>query len=248
MIYRALRGPLLRLLEVSPGPPEPPAGAHASVRVFRASPGFLGYRLLGISLGAVAVLVALAVAAVGAVAADESTAAVVVAVGAALVLLGFAIAYAGIRIDYEVRHYVFTDRSLRVREGAWVVREMTLSFANVQNLQVTQGPLQRLFGISDLRVHTAGGGGVAPGGKAGGGGSHTLTVAGVENATELRDLVGARVRRHPDAGLGDPDDEPSVAPRRAGQGPTAADLRIAPVLVEVRDAARALRVAAERRA
>ena len=64
-----------------------------------------------------------------------------------------------IKLDYELRWYLITDRSLRIREGIWSVREITLTFANVQNVSVTQGPVQRLFGVSEVVVETAGGGG-----------------------------------------------------------------------------------------
>lgn len=238
MIYRWLRDPLLRLLKVTPGPPEPPSGTHASVRVFRASPAFLRYRLLGVGIGATVALVVFVAVGVGATLARETGAVVITIVAGVVVLAVLGVVYAGVRIDYEVRHYVFTDRSMRVREGAWMVREMTLSFANVQNLRVTQGPLQRLFGISDLRVDTAGGGATTAT-EAGGGGSHALTVAGVENAADLRDLVSARVRRHGDAGLGDPDDRRGQAPAARRAAPSAEAMREA--LLQVRDAARELR-------
>ena len=38
------------------------------------------------------------------------------------------------------------------------VREMTVTFANIQNAPVNQGPIQRALGIADLQVETAGGG------------------------------------------------------------------------------------------
>ena len=38
------------------------------------------------------------------------------------------------------------------------VQEKTMTFSNVQNVSIRQGPMQRLFGIADLEVRTAGGG------------------------------------------------------------------------------------------
>ena len=38
------------------------------------------------------------------------------------------------------------------------MHETTISFENVQNVEVRQGPLQRYFGIADVVVQTAGGG------------------------------------------------------------------------------------------
>jgi membrane protein YdbS with pleckstrin-like domain len=60
------------------------------------------------------------------------------------------VSYVTIRLDYEFRWYKTTHRSLRIREGVWLVREMTMTYANIQDISVSQGPLQRLFGIADL--------------------------------------------------------------------------------------------------
>jgi membrane protein YdbS with pleckstrin-like domain len=59
-----------------------------------------------------------------------------------------------VRLDFEKRWYVVTDRSFRVREGVVFVREMTVTFANIQNISISQGPIQRAVGIADLRVDT----------------------------------------------------------------------------------------------
>ena len=68
------------------------------------------------------------------------------------------IAYVAIHLRYDTTWYVLTDRSLRIRRGIWIIHETTISFENVQNVEVRQGPLQRYFGIADVIVQTAGGG------------------------------------------------------------------------------------------
>jgi uncharacterized membrane protein YdbT with pleckstrin-like domain len=112
-----------------------------------------------------------------------------------------------VKLDYELRWYIVTDRSLRIREGIVHVREQTISFANIQNVSIRQGPLQRLFGIADVEVRTAGGGGSSAGdhGESGGRNMHLGYFRGVDNAEEIRDAVLARVRELRDSGLGDPD-------------------------------------------
>jgi len=129
-----------------------------------------------------------------------------------LAILGYLIqlplTYAAVRLDYEQRWYVVTDRSLRIRHGLWNVREMTMSFANLQHLTVTQGPLQRLLRIADLRVQSAGGGGGGgqPGHSQATASLHIGFFHGVENAAEVRDLILERLRRFRETGLGDPDE------------------------------------------
>ena len=64
-----------------------------------------------------------------------------------------------------------------------------MSFANLQQVMVSQGPVQRLLGIADLRVESAGGGGALhdPHGLQQDS-MHTGVFHGVENAPEIRDL------------------------------------------------------------
>lgn len=120
------------------------------------------------------------------------------------------VTYAMVRLDYEMRWYIVTDRSLRIREGIASVREMTMTFANVQNLAIRQGPIQRLLGISDLRVRTAGGGSGDKDSEQDDKDAKSMHVGylrGVDDARGIRDTILARLRRGKGAGLGDPDDE-----------------------------------------
>jgi hypothetical protein len=115
--------------------------------------------------------------------------------------------YTLVRLDYELRWYIVTDRSLRIREGIASVREATMTFANIQNLAIQQGPLQRLLGIADLRVRTAGGGSGTDEDlsdeeeKAKS--MHIGYFRGVDNAPEVRDSILAHLKRLRDAGLGE---------------------------------------------
>ncbi len=86
--------------------------------------------------------------------------------------------------------------------------QKTMSFANVQNLAIDQGPLHRLFGICDLEIRTAGGGGGsdAHGHKQELGESlHLDYFRGIDNAQDFRGNILTHLRKRKDAGLGDPD-------------------------------------------
>ncbi|MBX3736765.1 MAG: PH domain-containing protein [Candidatus Didemnitutus sp.] len=133
--------------------------------------------------------------------------------GIAVFLLQLPITFAAVRLDWELRWYIVTDRSLRIRAGIWSLQESTMSFANLQQVEVSQGPVQRLLGIADVRVQSAGGGRVSEHGKDAGESLHAGVFHGVDNAQEIRDLVLDRLRLFRQAGLGDPDDaHASVAP------------------------------------
>ena len=110
-----------------------------------------------------------------------------------------------VRIDYSQRWYMVTDRSLRLRWGVVRIQETTMSFANLQQVSVHQGPLQRLLKLADVEVRSAGGGS-GEDEKGSGDSMHRSLFHAVENAPEIRDLILARLQRYRQAGLGEPDD------------------------------------------
>jgi len=166
--------------------------------------------------------------------------------GLAIYLLQLPLTYAIRRLDYEMRWYVVTDRSLRIRTGVWSIQESTMSFANLQQVEVSQGPLQRLLGLADVKVQSAGGSD-NPHGKPGDE-LHTGFFHGVDNAQEIRDLILDRLRRFRDSGLGDPEEARQAAaalaqpPAIAAMAPAAAtDADVLAAARELAAEAKALR-------
>ncbi|MFM7103054.1 MAG: PH domain-containing protein [Verrucomicrobiota bacterium] len=255
-----LRPIVLRWLRIPPEP-APPAGAPGSLRVFRAGARYLQWRR---ALWILRQAGTVAGAAVGVIllrrflqrTPEEFQSAgwwgldashllgLAEALGLLGLLLQMPFTYALLQLDYELRWYLVTDRSLRLREGLTRIRELTLSFANIQQITVQQGPLQRLLGLADVVVTTAGGGGAAgpgPDAAAAREATHTGVFRCVDNAAEIRDLMLERLRQFRDSGLGDVDDAaPSAEP---GDSPIAGR-GTDPVLEAAREAlteARALR-------
>ena len=106
------------------------------------------------------------------------------------------------RLNYEIRWYIVTDRSLRIRSGVVWLREMTMTFANIQGIRVNSNPIERLLGLANVEVQSAGGGGShhADGTPASG---HIAKFEGVDNAAVIRDLIVERLRVYRDSGLGE---------------------------------------------
>ncbi len=232
---------VVRWLRVPPEP-NPPAGDAGSLQVFRAAPNYFRYRqavwalkqlaaLAGLIGGLVFITLVVPQLKQGELIGQLARVAEPVAWGLFLIQLPFT--YAALRLDYRMRWYLVTDRSLRVREGIASVREKTMTFANIQQLSVEQGPLQRLLGLADVKVQSAGGGaGPRPGEQPGTESPHEARFRGVANAAEIRDLVRERVRRFRDAGLGDTDDPVgSAVPAESGNEAVAAAQEL---LAEVR--------------
>ncbi len=132
------------------------------------------------------------------------------------------------RLNYELRWYIVTDRSLRIRSGIWSVEEITMTFANIQDLRISAGPLQGWLGLADLNVSSAGGGAAKAKGTHADSG-HTAKFAGIENAAATRDLIVERLKHYRDAGLGDRTEKPVIGVEAAAAELLAAakELRLA---------------------
>lgn len=234
-VFGAIKAVVASLLKLPTGLPELPPGDHSHAEVRHAAPAFLSYRLVALFVPNV---LWFGGAAVGVLAAAQKEPGALMALIplSVVALLVLALGFVAIRLDYELRTYLITDRSLRVREGAFIVRELTLSYVNVQNVTLEQGPLERLFGFSSVVVETAGGGGQLQ--QQGVSTGHRAVLRGLTDAEVVRDHIRARLLAvHKTAGLGDADE----AHHPAGELDAAA-------LVQVRDAAKALADALERRA
>jgi membrane protein YdbS with pleckstrin-like domain len=218
-MYQLFREQCEKVLRIPPEP-EPPPGDEASTRLFRAAPNFFKYlvaiwalQTVAIVIGGIVLAVFVTIGAINLRAEGMPGASLMFLIPMlelVVIALGSAILLAIVRLDFEKRWYLVTDRSLRIREGVLKVREMTVTFANIQNISISQGPLQRILGISDVVVQTAGGGGgsSAPSQHPGqlGPNLHQALFRGIDNAAEVRQLIEFRLKKIKDAGLGDHDD------------------------------------------
>jgi membrane protein YdbS with pleckstrin-like domain len=256
-MYSAFRHVCERLLRI-PHDPEPPPGDEASTRIFRAAPNYYRYLLFIWALRTGAILFFAVFGLVISVILPTILAAkhrhpamllllVIPLFVLTLILMEALVRFVVLRLEYEKRWYVVTDRSLRVREGVVTIREMTVNFANIQNISVSQGPVQRALGIADLKLDTAGGGG--------GSSSrnqhqpmenlHTAWFRGINNDTEVRELIQQRLRRLRDSGLGDHEEVSHLTVGTSQPHALPASPALLACLREVHTQARALRAAVE---
>lgn len=164
-------------------------------------------------------------------------------IGIALFLIQVLVTYAIVRLEFEQHWYIVTDRSLRIRTGILRLQESTMSFANLQQVEIRQGPLQRFLGLADVCVRSAGGGDPAAGAQGHGqeASLHLGVFEGVANAVEIRDLILERLRIFREAGLGDPED---ARVRSRTPAPSASSPSLAEAVQQMLAEARALRSAA----
>ena len=195
---------LLRALKV-PEAPSPPDGSPDSIRVFRAGRNYYLWSLImwgGAVMLAGAGVVSLSIPLFVAVRRAPEPGPILAGVALALLWAVYVTTVVATlvsrRLNYGLRWYIVTDRSLRIRTGIFAVSELTMTYSNIQEIRVASGPLQLLLGIADVEVQAAGGGGD---GKSGGG--HVGRFNGVAHAAEIRDLIIERLRRYRDSGLGE---------------------------------------------
>lgn len=266
-----MRDLLLRLLKLDECP-EPPAGAGGEVSMFRASPRYFWYSMLGWGLGqagalfgiliplgaldhvtvhafnfhisgfAVPDLIANAEFELEALGLDWT-----VRIGSLIQWLGIlaitifviqlVVSFLLLRLAWEMRWYIVTDTALRIREGLLRTREQTLTIAKIQNMRTRQGPVQRLFGIADLEVQTAGGGSSGSSDSDSDQNSaRTGRFRGLENVETLRDRLRRLQARQRGTGVDDHDSRP----RRSADDPISLTPLAEAMLAEARGVRSAL--------
>jgi membrane protein YdbS with pleckstrin-like domain len=203
-IYGGLWAILVGWFKVPENPPTLPVPPGEHMESFRPAEGFLRYLKfffwIGLSIFDVALLLGWLVITVA-----SPLAGIILAVPVLVVaVVPDIFAYIAIHLRYDTTWYVMTSRSLRFRRGIWLLHETTITFENVQNVEIRQGPVQRYFGIGDVHVDTAGGGGEKSGkhnnlASAG----HRGLIEGVGEPARIRDLILARLKQSKRAGLGD---------------------------------------------
>jgi len=233
-VYKGVWGVLVRALRVPDEPPTLPVRDGDTSMQFQPAPGFLEYMKFWFWVAFI--VIDLAIAGVWVVIVTNNTSAGLALLPVA-VFLAFApdiVAYIAIHVRYDTTWYVMTGRSLRIRRGVWRIHETTVTFENVQNVRVTQGPLQRAFGIANVIVETAGSG-AGEGAAAAQTVKNMAVIEGVNDAAAIREQIMSRVRASRSAGLGDEASD-------SGAGAPAWTPAHLEVLRAIRDEARALRL------
>lgn len=201
-VYEGVWGVLAEWFRVPRDPPSLPVAPGEQLERRRPSVGFLQYLKFQFWIALVAIDVALTAGWIVLIVVWPLMGLLITPLACAIIIVPDIIAYVAIHLRYDTTWYVLTDRSLRIRRGVWTIQETTITFENIQNISVRQGPLQRWFGISDLVVETAGGGGGAAE-KGVPASSHVGLMEGISDAAELRDAMLVRLRQSRHAGLGD---------------------------------------------
>ena len=200
-MYRGIWKLLSDWFRVPEHPPTLPVREGEFLTSFHPSLRYLSYLKLYFWIALIAIDVAILAGWIVLFVANPKLGAILAIPALVLAVLPDVIAYIAIHLRYDTMWYVMSDRSLRCRRGIWLILEHTITFENVQNVYVTRGPVQHLFGISVIVVETAGAAeGEAQNKFAVG---NKAILEGIDNPEEIRRLIMERVRASKGAGLGE---------------------------------------------
>jgi membrane protein YdbS with pleckstrin-like domain len=205
-IYRGIWAGLTRWFRVPSEPPSLPLAPGEQVRSFRPAEGFFRYLKFKFWIVLAAIDGAIVIGWAALFLWRPVLASWLAPLAFAIAIFPDIVAYIAIHLRYDTTWYVFTNRSLRIRRGIWVIHETTITFENIQNVSVNSGPLERFYGIANVTVDTAGGGKAVKHSHSKGeegGSSHQGLIEGIDNAADIRILILNRVRHSRSAGLGD---------------------------------------------
>jgi uncharacterized membrane protein YdbT with pleckstrin-like domain len=205
--YRGVWGTLTKYFCLPDGPPILPILEGEVITYFRPSLAYLRYRKFFFWIGLAVVDIVLSLLWLGLIIAAPLWGFITAPLWLFVIVVPDILAYIAIHLRYDTTWYVLSDRSMRIRRGIWSIYETTITFENIQNVSISQGPLQRWFGFANLVVSTAGGGG---GAEAGASSWHVGLLEGIEDAELLRERILSKSHRN--AGLGD--EEPQATYRR----------------------------------
>ena len=130
---------------------------------------------------------------------------------------------------YHTLRYRFDEEGVSMRWGILFRREVNLTYARIQDIHLTSGPIQRWLGLADLHVQTASGSAAAE-----------MVVEGLLEYESVRDYLYGRMRGVKDAS------KPAGAAAPAGGGGEEVSEALAAVSAELRGAREALEALARR--
>lgn len=102
-------------------------------------------------------------------------------VGIALAVI-IVLSFIGIYKGYSRRSYALREKDITYKKGWLFYSTTTIPFNRIQHSEVAQGPLERSYKLSTLKIYTAGGS------------SSDLSVPGLEadEAQKLRDFIAKK--------------------------------------------------------
>jgi membrane protein YdbS with pleckstrin-like domain len=84
---------------------------------------------------------------------------------------------------YQTLRYRFDEDGVHASHGILLRREVSLTYARIQDIHVSRGPIERWLGLGSVQIQTASGAGAAD-----------LVIEGIAEFNEVRDFLYAKMR------------------------------------------------------
>lgn len=140
---------------------------------------------------------------------------------------GFVVLMPLLFFRYETMRFRFDSEGIEMRWGILFRKQVSLTYARIQDIHLTSGLIQRWLGLADLKIQTASGSAGAE-----------MTLEGLLEFEAIRNFLYTRMRGYRDGNTGT-----SAAPAHAAG---AEDGEVAGLLREAVEELRAARLALER--
>ena len=102
---------------------------------------------------------------------------------------------------FKSLEYAIEEEAVRGKKGVFWSRHVTVPYTKITNVDVSQGPVQRLYKIGTVHVQTAGAGGQQ-------GARAELLILGVKDLNEIKNAIMKRVVGHVAIGAMDTTETP----------------------------------------
>jgi membrane protein YdbS with pleckstrin-like domain len=139
---------------------------------------------------------------------------------AVIVLVPVLVFFVWVGLYYKSMWYELREDEITWKRGVWFRTTGIVPYNRITNIDVRQGPVMRLLGISTLAVQTAGYSGQAV---------PEIRIEGMGHAEELRELIRSLVRQPGNSGDGN-----GGVNTRVPAGPVTTDQKILNELVRIR--------------
>lgn len=104
---------------------------------------------------------------------------------------------------FKLLEYAIEDEAVRGKRGVFWRRYVTVPYTKITNVDVSQGPVQRMYKIGTVHVQTAGAGGQQ-------GARAELLILGIKDFNEMKNAIMDRVVGHVTIGAIDTTETPPV--------------------------------------
>lgn len=93
-------------------------------------------------------------------------------------------------VFFKTLEYGIDSEAVKMSKGVYWKKRTTVPYQKITNVDITQGPLERHYGIGTIHVQTAGAGGAQ-------GGSAELILTGIRNLEHIKDVIMGGVKGLP---------------------------------------------------